>query len=330
VIQQMRMDNTSWQEIILPLMPVKIRKLLEELPDTIGDSLEEIRLRAGKPLMIHSGGKDYFLDTRGNITLSPVYGHIVAMEDCQRFLENISDYSLYAIEEELRNGYITLKGGFRIGIVGKAVLENRKIKLLKYCSGFNIRITRQILGAADKVMPYLVGSYGVRHTLVISPPQLGKTTMLRDIARQLSNGWKTFNGVKVGIVDERSEIAGCYQGIPQNDIGVRTDVLDACPKAEGILMLIRSMSPQVIVTDEIGRKDDIEALEEALNAGVKIITSAHGGSLDEVKQRPFMKELIEKRIFERYILLGNSKGVGTVESILEGTDFHNLLKMPVK
>jgi len=324
------MEKTTWQEIILPLMPVQIRKLLEELPDTIGESLEEIRLRAEKPLMIHSGGKDYFLDARGNITLSPVYGYIISMEDCQRFLENISDYSLYAIEEELRNGYITLKGGFRVGIVGKAVLENRKVRLLKYCSGFNIRITRQILGAADKVMPYLIGPYGVRHTLVISPPQLGKTTMLRDLARQISNGWKTFHGVKVGIVDERSEIAGCYQGIPQNDIGIRTDVLDACPKAEGILMLIRSMSPQVIITDEIGRKEDIEALEEALNAGVKIITSAHGGSLDEVKQRPFMKELIEKRVFERYILLGNSKGVGTVESILEGTDFHNLLKMPVK
>jgi len=327
----MEIEKQKWKECILPILPGEIKRILLQLPDSLADTLEEIRIRAEKPLMVICDGKDYFLDFRGNISFSPSLGYKVTLKECQLLLANMSDFSLYAIEDELKNGYLTLKGGHRVGIVGKGVIENGKIKLLKYCSGFNIRITRQLLGVADKVLPYIIkNKQEIYHTLIVSPPQMGKTTLLRDIIRLLSDGCKYFNGVKVGVVDERSEIAGCYQGIAQNMVGIRTDILDACPKAEGIIMLIRSMSPRIIVTDEIGRMEDIYAIEEALNAGVKMITTAHGSGLEDLARRPVLKEIMKSGIFERYIVLGNSLGVGTVEAILDGTTRLNLIETPIR
>ena len=141
----------------------------------------------------------------------------------------------------------------------------------------------------------------VYHTLVISPPQAGKTTLLRDLARLISEGAGILGqaGKKVGIVDERSEIAGCFQGVPQLDIGTRTDVLDACPKAEGIMLMLRSLSPQVIVTDELGRAEDVQAIAEAVSAGVSVITSVHGSSLEEICQRPFPVSYTHLDVYKR-------------------------------
>ena len=153
------------------------------------------------------------------------------------------------------------------------------ITKFQHITSFNFRIAREIRNAANKIIPYVIKGSRIYHTLILSPPQMGKTTLIRDLARQLSNGFPGFSGVKVGIVDERSEIAGCYQGIPQNDVGVRTDILDGCPKATGIIMLIRSMSPNVIITDEIGKPKDVMAIEDALNAGITIITTAHSHGL---------------------------------------------------
>ena len=144
---------------------------------------------------------------------------------------------------------------------------------------------------------------------------MGKTTILRDLARLLSNGNKYMKGVKVGIVDERSEIAGCYQGVPQNDVGVRTDVLDGCPKALGMMMMIRSLSPEVIITDEIGRQEDIYALEEALNSGISVITSVHGNDFEDVKRRPVVWQILKKNIFKVIIVLGKNQVPGTIDSI---------------
>jgi stage III sporulation protein AA len=156
--------------------------------------------------------------------------------------------------------------------------------------------------------------------LIVSPPLAGKTTLLRDFVRQLSDGIPTlgFKGVNVGLVDERSEVAGTYLGYPQFDIGIRTDVLDGCPKAQGVMMLIRSMSPQVVATDEIGRPEDMEALQEALQAGVVVFTTIHGESYEEIKTRPFFKEVDSWRLFERIVILSRRLGVGTVEGIYEG------------
>ncbi|MCR1897987.1 stage III sporulation protein AA [Irregularibacter muris] len=312
---------------ILPSLSHEIRECIEEIEVNYLEKIEEIRIRENRPLMISFNNKDYFVTKEGTLTNHPQRGYLVTRKDRESILQLISDYSLYAIEEELKHGFLTLRGGHRVGLTGKTVLENGHIKTIKYISGFNFRISREIKGAGDKVMPYIREKTGILHTLIISPPQCGKTTLLRDIIRQLSDGdqRRGIPGVKVGVVDERSELAGCYQGVPQNDIGIRTDVLDACPKAQGMIMLIRSMSPDIIATDEIGCKEDMAAIEEALNAGIKIITTVHGKTLEEIKRKPFLKELIHQKIFQRIIILSNAKGVGTIENIVDGSTFKELL-----
>lgn len=323
-------SGIAWKRVILDALPENIQRIIDGIPRDIAESLEEIRIREGRPMIIHSRGKSYYLGADGELFPSPEKAYCVTHRDVQSILQRMSNYSIYAVEEELRNGYITLRGGYRVGLAGKAVLEGGKIRTLKYISSFNIRISREIIGVADKVIRYIVSGAQVRHTLVLSPPQMGKTTLIRDIARLLSDGFPGFKGVKVGIVDERSEIAGCFQGVPQNNVGLQTDVLDACPKVEGIMMLIRSMSPAVIITDEIGRAEDVEAIEEALNAGIKIITTAHGSDIEDARRRPILSKVLNKKIFERIIVLGKSMGVGTVEKIYDGHTLNNLLDKPVR
>lgn len=317
------------ENIILPSLSKNIKASLQRVDREYLKKVEEIRIRENRPLMITLTNKDYMLTKDGKIATSLKDAYIVNREDTANILQLISDYSLYSIEEELRNGFITLKGGHRVGLAGKAVLENGKIKTLKYISGFNFRISREMKGVANPIIYYIKNSKGeIYHTLIISPPQCGKTTLLRDLIRQISNGdeHKGLKSHKVGVVDERSELAGCYKGVPQNDIGIRTDVLDACPKAQGMIMLIRSMSPHIIATDEIGSKEDMRAIEEALNAGIKIITTVHGSNIDEIIRKPVLRDLIQKKIFERMIVLSNRKGAGTIEEIIDGITLKKLKK----
>jgi stage III sporulation protein AA len=169
------------------------------------------------------------------------------------------------------------------------------------------------------VIPYITGDKGddCYHTLIISPPRCGKTTLLRDVIRQLSDGNEKRPGITVGVVDERSEIGACYMGIPQNELGIRTDVLDCCPKAKGMLMLIRSMSPRVIAVDEVGSVEDINAIEYVMNCGCKLIATVHGNSIEDIKNKPILGKLVEERLFERYVLLNNHDGVGHLEEIYD-------------
>lgn len=315
------------ENIILPSLSFNIRRAMQGVQKEILNGMEEIRIREDRPLMITSKNRDYMIGSDGSFVSHLEDAYVISKEDTSNILQLISDYSIYAIEEELRNGFITLKGGHRVGFTGKTVLENGKIKTLKYISGFNFRISRELKGVGDPVIPFIKTSRGeIYHTLIISPPQCGKTTLLRDMIRQISNGdirWG-LTGHKVGIVDERSELAGCYRGVPQNDIGIRSDVLDACPKAQGMIMLIRSMSPHIIATDEIGSKEDMLAIEEALHAGIKILTTVHGSSTEEIARKPYLKDLINNKIFERIIILSNRRGAGTIEAILNGNSLKNI------
>lgn len=302
-------SNLKWIKQICTTLPQSIEKIITNLPDDKLHSLEEIRIRLGKPVILNFGQFDAVTD------------YIVTNDDVIKTTQLISNCSLYALEEELKNGFITITGGHRVGITGKVVVEKGKVKTMKYLTAFNIRISKEFIGSADKIVPYIISVPDkVKHTLIISPPCCGKTTLLRDIVRQISNGipWLTFKGLTVGVVDERSEIAGCYQGVPQLDVGVRTDVLDGCPKAEGMLMLIRAMGPKVLATDEIGKMEDIEALQEVINAGVKVIATIHGENLTDLMKRPAFKFLLEQKIFEVFIILGKSRGVGTIEGIIDG------------
>lgn len=308
---------------ILPALPSNLRSIIGSMPLDIVETLQEIRLRKGRPLMIVTGETDFYIAPSGRPVESPEMAYTINEADINKTLEIMSESSIYAIEEEIKNGYLTIPGGHRVGMVGRAVMDKGQIKTLKFISGLNIRISREFKGVADKVIRSIVDRAGPLNTLIVSPPRCGKTTLLRDIVRRFSYGIPElgFSGFKVGLVDERSEIAACYEGIPQNDVGPRTDVLDCCPKACGMFMFVRSMSPDVIATDEIGKKEDVEALEEALNAGVKVITTAHGRDITEIQKRPFLKRLIKTGVFERLIVLNNSNGVGTIQGIYNGITF---------
>lgn len=266
--------------------------------------LQEIRLRTGKPLTVLYKGKEKLLTK-------------VEQEDIRETLEYISNYSLYAYENELRQGFITIEGGHRVGMAGKVVLEEGKIKSLKYISSINIRVAHEVKGCADKIFPYITKERQICHTLIISPPRCGKTTLLRDMIRQISDGNRWVKGVPVGVVDERSELGGCYMGTAQNDLGIRTDILDCCPKADGMLMLIRSMAPQVIAVDEIGAREEICAIEYALHCGCKMLATAHGISMEEMKKKPFFEQMIREKRFERYIVLGNEHHMGEILGIYD-------------
>jgi len=303
---------------VLEYLPKHIRQMVKKLPhDTLRD-IEELRLRLGKPLSVAGCGIEFFLCFDGSTIEANAYQ--VTQEDLKSSLQLVCNFSIYSVEEELRNGFVTISGGHRVGVCGRAVMEKGRIKTLKDVSFMNFRVAKEILGASDKAIGYLIRSPdSIYNTLIISPPQCGKTTLLRDMVRRLSSGSPGHNlrGMKVSLVDERSEIAACSMGIPRNDVGIRTDVLDGCPKAEGIIMMIRSMSPDVVATDEIGRREDADAILDAVNAGVKIVTTIHGSSMADFQNKQDLSK-IQKGVFERYIVLSRKNGVGTLETVLDG------------
>lgn len=301
---------------IYPVLTDRLLAIINKIPPNDLEGIEEIRLRAGKPLMISKGGQDYFINTSSEVTLSYSNTEIVTRQDIEKTLQLMCNYSIYAIEEELKQGFLTLTGGHRVGLSGRCVIEGNRIKTLKNISGMNIRIAREVKGSGNKVVELLFTD-GIKHTLIASPPGCGKTTLLRDIIRILSWGEGSLKkGYKVGVVDERSEIAGCYMGVPQMDVGIRTDVLDACPKVQGMMMLLRSMSPEIIAVDEIGSIEDAETIENAINSGVKVIATAHGKDINDIMGRPGIKSLMEKKSFDKVVFLSRKNGPGTIENII--------------
>src|SRR5690625_4343679 len=221
---------------------------------------------------------------------------------CMFMINQLSEYSLYRMEDELREGYITIMGGHRVGLAGKVNTYDGNVKAIQHITFFNIRIAKEKRDLAIPIIPYLYHKEYF-NTLLIGPPLSGKTTLLRDLARLIASGWQKIEPRKVCVIDERSEIAASIKGVPQHNLGLRTDVMDACPKAEGMMMLIRSMSPDILVVDEIGSKEDVRALLEAIHAGVVVICTIHGQSLLELKKRPSLQPIFEQNIFDRFIIL---------------------------
>lgn len=220
-------------------------------------------------------------------------------------------FSYYAYEEDLAKGFITIDGGHRVGICGKAVIDKGKVTLIRDISSLNIRYSKEIVGCSDTLMHLIINDdKSLNNVLIVSPPNCGKTTLIRDIARNIST-----KGYKVGICDERSEIAGMYNGVSSYHFGMMVDVLDGCPKAEGMIMMIRSMSPQVIITDEIGKKEDVAAIKTCVNCGVKVITTIHGNDTADLQNSEII-ELIENKTFNVIIFLTDVPAVGTVREVL--------------
>ncbi|NMM61383.1 stage III sporulation protein AA [Clostridium sp. P21] len=290
---------------ILNILPEDIKKFLEDV--FLRKDLQEIRIRADKPLIAEIGKEEM------------IYKYVPSREDLRAIVQRISNYSIYAFEEEIKKGYITIRGGHRIGICGRCIIEKDEVKTIKNIASLNIRICREVIGCSDSLMDFVVKNNSVINTIIISPPKCGKTTLIRDMIRNISDGMqkKSFIGKKVCVIDERSEIAACYNGVPQLRIGIRTDILDSCPKSEGIMMSIRSMSPDVIVCDEIGTYKDMDSILFALNSGVNLITTIHGFGVEDLYNRPVFKEIVENKVFERAIVLSSNNGAGTVEYVYD-------------
>lgn len=307
-------QQESMKNILIKL-PESMQQRIRNIPQHALRRLEEIRIRTGTDTRLIGGGREINLHDREEISA----------EVLDEILNRLLEYSYYAYEEELARGYITVEGGHRVGICGRVSLQDGRVHLIKDISSLNIRRSREITGASDKILGSVLredpakSTFGasaknnanVRNTLIISPPKCGKTTILRDLARNLSN-----RGFRIGICDERSEIAGCCNGSTSYDLGPRTDVLDGCPKAEGILMLIRAMSPDVVMTDEIGKPEDASAIRSALSAGVRIVTTIHGSSFEDAAKSA-VGDLITDHIFETLIILTAQPKTGTVQKILQ-------------
>lgn len=288
---------------IYKILPKEISNIVKQYLQE--DAVQEIRIKSGKPVILNLSYGEKVLDYR------------TTSEDLKFMMAKVSNYSLYAFEEEIKQGYITLRGGHRVGLAGECVISNGEVRTIKNISSLNIRICREIIGSSNKIMNLITNNNRVYNTLIVSPPKCGKTTILRDIAKNISNGMYKINlsGKKVTIVDERSEIAACYNGVPQMNVGIRTDILDNCLKKSGMIMAIRSLSPEVLICDEIGTKGDLEALNMAFNSGVNVIVTVHGYDIADVYGRAVFKDLIDNCILERIILLSNRKGAGTIEKV---------------
>lgn len=283
------------QEIFL-YFPFKAR---EELSKFDSNSLEEIRIRNNRPIFLKIGQDEVRT------------GYTIHTEEILEILQKICDNSIYTYQNQICNGYITIKGGHRIGITGNVVIKDGQVTNISHIYSLNFRIARQVLDCSNYVLPYVINKNSIFNTILVSPPGRGKTTILRDLIRKLSNGITEyhFKGINVAVADERGEIAAMYKGVPQNDIGERTDVLDNIPKALGMKMLVRSMNPKVIVADEIGTKEDVEAIKYAICSGVKGIFTAHGDSIDDIIQNPILSELYRENLFERIIFIKENREI---------------------
>ncbi len=306
------------QEEVLHMFPQEMRRRWEQVAGQ-ADCLQEIRLRVNVPATVWIDNREWFVDAEGKLTNRWPEEGACRPEELDAILKHLCQYSVYAYADEIRQGFLTIQGGHRVGLSGQVVMEEEnRIRNLKYIRYLNIRIAHEIKGVADRLLPYLYDERGqALNTLLISPPGCGKTTMLRDIIRHLSNGTVYGNGMNVSVVDERSEIAGSYLGIAQNDVGIRTDVLDGCPKQEGMMLVIRAMSPQVLAIDELGNEGDIRALQVASGCGCKLIATIHGASLADVRNKKYMCNIIADRLFERYLVLTRKNGRCEIEGIYD-------------
>ena len=286
-------------------LPDNLRRALEMLDGFHKERISEVRIKNGGYVSVYSD-KLYFLSENGRL-LQNTKGALSILSDAfYETVDKMTKRSLYAVQNELRHGFLILEGGHRVGVCGRTLIENGRVCQLGEVSSLNVRISREIKGCADEIVDKITG----KNTILISPPACGKTTILRDLARLMSERM-----MKVGISDERGEIASAYKGIPQLDVGANTDVYTNCPKSDGMIMLLRSMSPDVIITDEVGTNDDEEAIFQVINAGVKVVCSAHGYGVEDLERRGLLAELLKKNIFERVVILSRRNGPGTIERI---------------
>lgn len=282
-------------ENVTKILPNEIKESVEALENN--DKLTEIRLRVGKNMRAYFGKREQEVNVR------------VSKQDLIKILNNISSNSIYSVQNDINKGFITIEGGNRIGIAGEVVIIDGKIKNIKEISSMNIRISKEFPGISDGIMNYIVQDGVIKNTIILSPPGLGKTTLLRDIIRNLS-----CLGYNVSLIDERGEIAAMYDGKASLDLGDRTDVISFVDKAVGMQMAVRSLAPDVVCTDEIGNEQDIEAVKYLCKSGVSFVTTMHGKCLEDITIGA-MKKIIDEGYLNTVIILSKRYGIGSIEKI---------------
>ena len=282
------------------VLPFGLRQLALSIPTAERAQTEEFRLRAGKPLSVTMPDGEKVLSGKA----------VISKEDLRTTLEIATQASIHTALDQVRHGFITIKGGHRIGLCGTAVLKDERIYNLRELSSLNIRIARQIIGIGEKIVQLMYVEATMPSVLILAPPGAGKTTLLRDMIRCLSDG-AGGPPLRVGVADERGELGAVYQGMPQFDLGLHTDIMDGCSKADGLMMLLRGMNPQVLAVDEITAPEDIEALERAAGCGVILLATAHGREIEDLKRRELYARLMEKRIFHKLLVIKQARGERT-------------------
>ena len=272
------------------------------------EKVEEIRLRVNRPIILKMGQNEIILKYK------------TSQEEIVNVLQNFCSNSIYTYQNQICGGFITIPGGHRVGISGSAVIKEGKVTNITNLYSLNIRIAKEIKDCSSMILQYVIDIQRntVFNTLIVSPPGAGKTTIIRDIVNKISNGIPevNFRGVNVSVIDERGEIAAMHRGVPQNDVGMRTDVLDNIPKTIGIRMAVRSLAPHVIVADEIGNKEDSDVINYAICSGVKGIFTAHGNSIQDLRLNPEINKLINLGVFDKIIFL-DQYSKGKIKNIIQ-------------
>ncbi len=293
---------------------VRIRESLLKLPDNIKSSANEIRLRSGRPVMISGLFGDMFLSKNGIVSYILTENSLKAsINDIEECFKIVCSYSVYTHQSSICSGYVTVGGGHRAGVVGTAVNIGGEINAVRDISSVNIRIARQFKGIACDLFEY-IKSNSSNSVLVVGPPSSGKTTVLRDLTRILSSAQGGY--MKTVVIDERDEIASCCDGVPQNDIGISSDVISGYPKGRAVMIALRSMSPQKIVLDEIASDDEAAAVEAGLNAGVDFYLSAHATDEYELIRRKQIVRLLKSGSFSDIVFLEGKDNPGKISKII--------------
>lgn len=281
------------------LLPSGLWEAVESLSPAEREQIEEVRLRLGRPVSVTLAAEERFLP-----------GTVTDRETLERVLERASRCSVHTVLEQLRNGFVSVQGGHRLGLCGTGVVEKGVLVNLRAVSSLSLRQAREVRGIAAGVLASLWEEGRLQNTLILAPPGRGKTTLLRDLVRAVSSG-EGCPPLRVGLADERGELAGVWDGQPMLDVGPRTDVMDGCPKDVGIMTLLRGMSPQALAVDEITRREDADALLQAVGCGTALLATAHAGSVADLTRREVYRRLLEQQVFERFVLV---EGAGRARS----------------